>query len=179
MITQKNNIGEQMFKSKIIIMLACLGISQVALSQGEVPIVGTVASKCVVTTDTSGIYGNPEPSVLSTTQADGGVAPIVRFDVIQADFYLARISHPNSFSESPTLNDVVTWTGDVTVAEVTDANMAAYDNDKITYDNITEVDLSIAGSTWFKIASRAEYGYDKAFPAGTYRTLVSAECIAQ
>jgi hypothetical protein len=56
--------------------------------------------------------------------------------------------------------------------------MSAYDNNKIEYNNITEIDLTIAGSTWFKVASTANYGYDKAFPAGQYRAVVTAECIA-
>ncbi len=149
-----------------------------AYAQVDVPITGTVESKCIVTTDTQGIYGNPTPNTLSTAQADAGVQPIVRYDVIIADYYKARISHPNSFSESPALNDVVTWTGSTSVAEVSDALMSAYDTDKIEYDNVTEIDLSIAGSTWFKVESEADYGYDKAFPAGTYRAIVSAECIA-
>lgn len=149
-----------------------------AYGQVEVPVTGTVESKCLITTDTIGIYGNPSPSVLSTTQADGGVQPIIRFDVLQANFYKARVVHPNSFSESPALNDTVTWTGATTVAEVSDAGMSAYDNDKIEFDNVTEVDLSIAGSTWFKVESQAVYGVGKAFPAGTYRTVVGAECIA-
>jgi hypothetical protein len=151
--------------------------SSVAIAE-DVNITGTVESKCLVTTDTVGIYGNPTPNILSTDGADGGVEPIVRYDVIIADYYKARITHPNSFSESPSLSDVETWTGSTSVAEVSDAGMSAYDTDKIEYNNVTEVDLSIAGSTWFKVASEADYGYDKAFPAGTYRTVVSAECIA-
>lgn len=151
--------------------------SSVAIAE-DVNITGTVESKCLVTTDTVGIYGNPTPNILSTDGADGGVEPVVRYDVIIADYYKARITHPNSFSESPSLNDVVTWTGSTSVAEVSDAGMSAYDTDKIEYNNVTEVDLSIAGSTWFKVSSEADYGYDKAFPAGTYRTVVSAECIA-
>lgn len=167
-----------MFRNTLFVMAAIGGMFAQATAAQEVPIVGNVQSKCVVTTDTFGVYGNPSPSVLSTTAADGGVEPIVRFDVIQASFYKARIVYPNSFTESPALNDVVNWTGDVSVAEVTDAGMSAYDNNKIEFDNVTEVDLTIAGSTWFKISSQADYGYDKAFPAGTYRTVVGAECIA-
>ena len=151
--------------------------SSVAIAE-DVNITGTVESKCLVTTDTVGIYGNPTPNILSTDGADGGVEPIVRYDVIIADYYKARITHPNSFSESPSLNDVVTWTGSTSVAEVSDAGMSAYDTDKIEYNNVTEVDLSIAGSTWFTVSSEADYGYDKAFHAGTYRTVVRAECIA-
>jgi hypothetical protein len=125
-----------------------------------------------------GIYGNPLPNTLSTDPIDGGVIPIVRYDVLQANFYKAKITYPNTFSESPDLVDVVNWTGDVTVGEVSDATMSGYDTSKIEYNNVTEIDLTIAGSTWFKIESEAEYGYDRAFPAGTYRTVVTAECIA-
>jgi hypothetical protein len=164
-----------MFKKTLMCMSMFLSFSAFAV---EVPVVGNVESKCVVTTDTLGVYGNPTPSILSTAQADGGVEPIVRFDVIQANFYKARVTKPNTFTESPALNDVVNWTGEVTVAEVSDAGMSAYDQSKIQYDNVTEVDLTIAGSTWFKVSSQADYGYDKAFPAGTYRTVIGAECIA-
>lgn len=165
-----------MFRSLFVAIAAIFALQANAV---DVPITGNVSSKCMVTTDTNGVFGNPSPSVLSTAQVDGGVEPIVRFDVIRADYYKARISHPNAFSEGPALDDVVTWTGSVSVAEVTDALMSAYDNDKIVYDNITEVSLSVAGSTWFKVSSQADYGYDKALPAGVYRAVVQAECIAQ
>lgn len=164
-----------MFKKSLAIAAAIIGMNAAA---EEVTITGTVASKCVITTDTVGIYGNPTPSELSTAPADGGVLPIVRYDVLQANFYKARITYPESFSESPVLTDVVTWTGDVTVAEVTDAGMSAYDTSKVEFNNVTEVDLTIAGSTWFKVESTADYGVTKAFPAGTYRAVVSADCIA-
>lgn len=149
-----------------------------AFANVSVPVTGTVESKCVLVTDTVGIYGNPLPNTLSTDPIDGGVIPIVRYDVLQANFYKAKITYPNTFSESPDLVDVVNWTGDVTVGEVSDATMSGYDTSKIEYNNVTEIDLTIAGSTWFKIESEAEYGYDRAFPAGTYRTVVTAECIA-
>lgn len=164
-----------MFKKSLALAAAIIGMNAAA---EEVTITGTVASKCVITTDTVGIYGNPTPSELSTATADGGVLPIVRYDVLQANFYKARITYPESFSESPALADVVTWTGDVTVAEVTDAGMSAYDTSKVQFNNVTEVDLTIAGSTWFQVESTADYGVGKAFPAGTYRAVVSADCIA-
>ena len=144
----------------------------------ETPITGTVQSKCVITTDTPGIYGNPTPSVLSTDPADGGVQPIVRFDVAIADFYKAAIAIPNDFSSAPSLSDTITWDGEVSVAEVSDAQMAAYDTEKRLYNNITEIDLSVAGSVWFKVDSTASYGYDKSLPAGNYNAVVNAECIA-
>jgi hypothetical protein len=144
----------------------------------EIPISGTVESKCIVTQDTAGVYGNSSPESLSTASADGGVHPVVRYDVIQADYYMAKISHPTSFTESPALNDTVTWTGTTSVDQVSDASMSAYDTSKVEYDNVTEVDLSIAGSTWFKVESDADYGYGKAFPGGQYQAVVTAECIA-
>ena len=145
----------------------------------EVPIVGNVAAKCVIIPDTSGVYGNPTADKLSTAAADGGVQPIVRFDVLQADFFKAVITSPRSFTSSPALTDVVNWTGSVSTARVSDPTMSAYDTNKVTYDNVTEFNLTVAGTTWFKVASTAEYGYDKAFPAGTYRSVMSAECIAK
>ena len=120
-----------MFKKSLAVAAATL-IGMNALAE-DVTITGTVASKCVITTDTVGIYVNPTPSELSTAPADGGVLPIVRYDVLQANFYKARITYPESFSESPALSDVVTWTGDVTVAEVTDAGMSAYDAAKVEF----------------------------------------------
>jgi len=163
-----------MFK-KLVLSVAILSGSVIAQ---EVPITGNVESKCIVQTDTLGVYGNPTPSTLTTESTAGGVTPIIRFDVIQASFYKARITTPNGFSESPVLNDVVNWSGAVTVGEVSDANMSAYSTSKVEYDNTTEIELTVAGSTWFNVDSIAEYGYDTALPAGTYRAIVSAECIA-
>ena len=164
-----------MFKQVMTGIALTLSVSAVA---ADVDITGTVDSKCVVTTDTIGIYGNPSPSVLSTDAVSGGVEPIVRYDVIQANYYKAMITTPDQFVESPALDDVVNWTGSVDVAEVTDPTMSAYDNEKRLYNNVTEVDLTVAGSTWFKVSSEANYGYDKALPAGVYRATVTAECIA-
>jgi hypothetical protein len=145
----------------------------------DVPIEGTVQSRCVIQTDTAGVYGNPNAYTLTTTPADGGVLPVVRIDVSLADAYKGKITYPTSFSTSPSLNDVVTWTGSVTVQEVSDAGMADYDTDAITYDQTKEYDLTVAGSTWFKVASSATNGGNKAFPSGNYRAVVEAECIAK
>ena len=51
----------------------------------------------------------------------------------------------------------------------------------LLYNNghTTEFDLTIAGTVWFDVSSVAEYGYGKAFPAGDYTALITAECIAQ
>ena len=55
--------------------------------------------------------------------------------------------------------------------------MADYDTNKVEYDNAHEYEMTVAGSTWFKISSIADYGYTKSFPAGTYTAVVEAECI--
>ena len=169
-----------MNKVMMTFFAACMvGVYAQAAVAEDIPIVGNVEAKCVIQTDTTGVYGNPSPSNLSTDTADGGVAPIVRFDVAQADYYKALISYPESFSESPSLSDTVTWTGSVAVDQVSDTTMSSYDTNKVTYNNTTEYDLSVAGTTWFSVTSEADYGYDKAFPGGTYRAMVEAECIAQ
>lgn len=145
----------------------------------DVPIEGTVQSRCVIETDTPGVYGNPNAYTLTTSPADGGVLPIVRFDVTLADAYKAKITHPTSFSTSPSLNDTQTWTGSTEVSSVGDAGMSGYEAAKVTYGNSTEFDLTVAGSTWFKTSSSATNGGNKAFPGGTYRAIVEAECIAK
>jgi hypothetical protein len=164
--------------NNVKIMAAMCLFSGVTVA-AEVPIVGTVQSRCVIQTDTAGIYGNPNAYTLSTTPADGGVLPIVRYDVSLANAYKARITYPTSFSQSPSLNDTVTFTGSVDVSQVGDAAMADYQTDSITYDQTREYDLVATGSTWFKIESEATNGGNRAFPSGTYRAVVEAECIAQ
>lgn len=164
-----------MFKK--IILAGLLALPLFAMSE-DIPITGIVTSRCVVYTETPGIYGNPSPSVLSTASADGGVQPIVRYDVVQSGYYKAVITTPNSFSSGPSLSDNVTWTGSVDVSRVTDAAMSAYSTSKRLYNNTTEITLSVPGSVWFKADSKAEYGYNKAFPPGTYKAIVTAACIA-
>ena len=159
---------------KLLLATALVSTSAMA----NVPIMGTVESKCVITTETPGIYGNPTPSVLSTDEISGGITPIVRFDVATADYYKAVISTPDDFTTAPALEDVVYWAGDVSVSEVTDAGMSAYDAEKRVYNNTHEFDLTIAGTVWFKASSVATYGYDKSFPAGNYNAVVEATCIA-
>ena len=163
--------------TSIVLAFAASGMI-VTAGAADVPITGNVESKCMITTDTAGIYGNPTPNILSTAPSDGGIAPIVRYDVIIAEAYKAVISYPESFSSSPSLNDTLDFTGSVSVSEVSDAQMSGYETNMRTYNNVAEVDLTIAGSTWFKVDSTVTYGYDKAFPGGTYRAIVSAECIA-
>jgi len=163
---------------KVLIASLILTISSAALAEG-VPISGHVKTRCLITTDTNGVYGNPLPSKLSTSYAEGGVVPVVRYDVTLADSYLAKITTPSAFSESPALLDTVTWTGVTSVTKTTDAAMSAYEVDKILYDNTTQFDLTIAGSTWFSSESTAVYGGTKSFPGGIYSAIIVAECIAK
>jgi len=144
----------------------------------SVPITGNVSSKCSIYTSVSGVYGNPAPDELNTDPVKGGVDPIVRFDVTAADYYIAKISWPNSFTTSPTLDDALAWDGEVTVSQTSDTGMAGYEAAKVEYENVTEYDLTVAGSTWFQIESSVDYGYGKSFPGGEYAANVVAECIA-
>ena len=164
-----------MFKKTLAL---CVSLAAVNAYAVDTPIIGQGESKCVVTSDKQGVYGNPSASILSTDAADGGVEPVVRFDVVLAEAYKAVIAHPTAFSQSPQLNDVVNWTGSTSVEAVSDAGMSAYDTSKVEYDNVTEVELTIAGSTWFKVSSEADYGFNKALPGGTYTAIVEANCIA-
>ena len=157
----------------LIPVFACTGAS------ASIPINGTVESKCVIITDTDGVYGNPTADKLSTEGSAGGVVPIIRYDIITASAYKAVVTTPNTFSTSPDLPDVVNWTGSTSVGQTSDASMSAFETGKIVYNNSTEFDLSVAGSVWFDVSSVAEYGYGKAFPAGNYTALITAECIAQ
>ena len=145
----------------------------------DVNIVGTVAAKCVIQTDKSGVYGNPIASKLSTTPADGGVLPVIRFDVSIADSYTANITHPTAFSSSPSLSDTLAWTGSTSVTQTSVAGMSAYEAAKVLVDNTTIFNLTLAGSTWFSTASSAVYGSAKPFPGGTYTAVVQATCVAK
>lgn len=144
----------------------------------QVPITATVESNCSIYTTTEGVYGQPSVDEITTNAASGGVEPRIRYDVAQAGYYTARISWPDSFSSSPALTDTVTWDGEVTVGEVTDPTMSAYETNKVEYNNVTEFDLTVAGTVWFDVSSTATYGYDRPFPAGNYSAIVTAECIA-
>ena len=161
---------------KIMTALCLLSGSAMA---ADIPITGTVQSRCQIQTDTAGVYGNPNAYTLSTAPTDGGVLPIVRYDVSLADAYYARISHPTSFSSSPTLNDTPTFTGSTEVSAVGDAAMSGYEAAKTTFNNTTQYDLTATGSTWFKTSSTVTNGGDRAFTSGNYRAVVVAECIAK
>ena len=164
-------------KSVQIVTALCL-LSGTTLA-ADVPITGEVQSRCTIDTDTPGVYGNPNAYTLTTAAADGGVQPITRFDVTLADAYYAKVTHPDSFSTAPTANATVTFTGETEVSAVGDAAMSGYEAAKTTFGNSTQFDLTESGSVWLKTSSVATNGGDKAFPSGTYRAIVVAECIAK
>ena len=169
-----------MLKSIFFSSVAVFGVVLATNAYGaETPIVGNVASKCSIYTDTTGVYGNPTPDSLSTLPADGGVRPVIRYDVSIADYYKAKISWPNQFSSSPVLTDALNWDGEIEVSSTSDVGMAGYEAAKIEYDNVTEYDLSVAGSTWFSVSSTVTYGVGKSLPGGEYKASVVAECVAK
>jgi len=144
------------------------------------PITGVVESRCIIQTDMSGTYGNPNAYTLTTTPADGGEMPVIRIDVSLADAYYVSITPPQEFSSSPSLPDQVTWVGDTEVLTVSDATgMGNYETDKVELGLTDRYDLTATGSTWFKTSSTATMGGNKAFPGGNYTALVTAECIAK
>ena len=81
-----------MLKQAIVTATALCAFSGIAAANVDVPITGNIESKCVITTDTPGVFGNPTPDKLSTVATDGGVLPIVRYDIIEADYYKAQIT---------------------------------------------------------------------------------------
>lgn len=165
-----------MFKQTFLFMI----FFAFAAHATDVPITGNIQSRCVITVDTPGVYGNPNSYTLTTTPADGGVKPIVRFDVTLADAYYAQITTPTSFDSSPNLSETVTWTGTTAVKSVSDATgMGSYETGKVTFGQTTQYDLTATGSTWFESTSVATNGGNKAFPGGQYTASVEAICIAQ
>jgi hypothetical protein len=165
---------------KYIAFTTALMTGVAAYATENVPINGTVQSRCIIQTDTAGVFGNPNAYTLTTAPAEGGLPAVVRYDITLADAYYAVITAPSEFSTSPTLSDVITWTGDTEVSAVSDASgMGTYEADKIEYGYTDKYDLTDTGSTWFKTTSTAVMGGNKAFPGGNYTALVVAECIAQ
>jgi len=165
-----------MFKA---LLSSIIALSFAAVAENT-EINGTVQSRCIISTDTAGTYGNPNAYTLTTSTSDGGVLAVTRFDVTLADAYYAQITAPSEFSSSPSLPDVVTWTGDTEVQAVSDSTgMADYETNKVEYGYTDKYDLTATGSTWFKTSSVATMGGDKAFPGGSYTALVVAECVAQ
>ena len=165
-------------KKPLILLTALLAVPAVGIT--STPITGMVASKCVITTDTDGVYGNPTATKLSTLATDGGVLPIIRYDIITANAYKAKVHTPVAFTSSPPLgSETVNWSGSTVANQMSDSNMSAFNTNKVVYNNTSEFDLTLAGSVWFDVTSAATYGYNKAFPAGTYQAVVTAECVAQ
>jgi len=164
---------------KKVLMASLILASCSSAYSADVPISGNVQTRCLITTDTNGVFGNPAPSKLSTASADGGVVPVVRYDVTLADAYLAKVTTPTAFSTSPALSDSVTWTGTTAVSKTSDADMSGYEAAKVTYGSTTQFDLTKAGSTWFSSTATAVYGVNKSFPGGTYNAIIFAECIAK
>lgn len=165
---------------KKLLLTTAFTMISVAANAVDVPINGTVQSRCVITTDTPGVFGNPNAYTLTTSASDGGVSPIVRFDVTLANAYYAQITTPTSFSSSPSLSETVTWTGSTSVSAVSDATgMAGYETGKTTFGQTTQYDLTATGSTWFTSSSVATNGGNKAFPGGSYTAVVQAICVAQ
>ena len=161
-------------------IIAAIGLGALYANAAEVPINGTVQSRCIITTDTAGVYANPNAYTLTTDPSSGGQLPIVRFDVTLADAYYAEITAPTEFSTSPTLPDIVTWTGDTEVSSVSDATgMGQYEANKVELGMTDKYDLTATGSTWFKTSSTAVLGGTRAYPGGNYTALVEASCIAQ
>ena len=174
-----------MFKNRIATGLAFAAISLGATltsfaSAEQVPITGTVQSRCIIQTDTPGTYGNPNAYTLTTTAADGGDPAVVRYDVSLANAYYAEITPPTAFSTAPNLPDQVTWTGSVSVKTVSDATgMGTYESSKLEVGDTDRYDLTATGSTWFAIESTATMGGNKAFAGGTYTAMAEAVCIAK
>ena len=161
------------------VLIASLILAPHIAYAADTPIVGNVQTRCLITTDTNGVFGNPLPSKLSTASGDGGVVPIVRYDVTLANAYLAKVTTPTGFSTSPSLSDSVKWTGSTAVSKTSDSAMSGYEAAKVTYGSTTQFDLTKAGSTWFSSTATAVYGVSKSFPGGSYTAIVLAECIAK
>ena len=164
---------------KLLLIPILAATANVAVA--SIPINGFIESKCVIQSDTPGMFGHPPVDKLSTKSADGGVMPIIRYDIVTASKYKAVITTPTNFSSAPNLSDSVEWTSTTVAGQMSDAGMSVFNTDKAIYNNghTTEFDLVKAGSVWFNVTSEAEYGYGKAFPSGNYTALIVAECIAK
>ena len=140
---------------------------------------GSVESRCTIADVTEGRYGNPNAYTLTTDPSSNGQVPVVRFDTTLANAYFARVSYPTSFTSSPSLSDNVTWTGAVSVKATGESGMSGYQAASTTTGAMRQYALSVAGSVWIQSTSVATYGGNRAFPGGTYKAVVVAECVAQ
>ena len=170
-----------MFRKRVIVPVIAAMMASTSYAIAEnVPINGNVQSRCVIVTDTPGVYGNPNAYTLTTTPADGGLLAITRVDITLADAYKVKVTAPDTFSSSPSLPDTPTFVGDTEVSAVSDATgMGSYETNKVEYGMTDEYDMTASGSTWFKTSSTATMGGNKAFPGGNYTALVNVECIAK
>ena len=170
-----------MFNKTMLVSCVVAMFTATTWAQAEdVPINGTVQSRCIIQTDSAGVFGNPNAYTLTTTPADGGQLAVTRVDTTLANAYYVEITAPSSFSSSPSLPDMVTWTGNTEVKTVSDAtNMGDYETNKVEYGYTDKYDLTATGSVWFKTSSTASLGGNKAFPGGNYTALVNVECIAK
>jgi hypothetical protein len=178
---EKNNMFKKGILGTSAIAMVFMGATVTSFANAEqVPINGTVQSRCIIQTDTPGVYGNPNAYTLDTDPTQGGQLAVTRIDVTLANAYYAEITAPEEFSSSPNLPDVVTWTGNTEVKAVSDAeNMGTYEADKIELGMTDKYDLTATGSTWFETTSQAVLGGNRAFPGGNYTALVQVECIAK
>jgi hypothetical protein len=167
-----------MFIKSLSLLLSVLGFSSAIAA--SVPINGTVQSKCIIQTDQPGVFGNPNAYTLTTADADGGRAVSTRVDVTLADAYYVTFTDPVEFSSSPSLPDVVSWSGETAVSAISDATgMGSYETNKIVTGNRTMYNMTATGSTWFETDVEAKMGGNKAFPGGDYTALVDVSCIAK
>ena len=171
--------------NKLLLTTLVLSLTGCSLFASKVEanadITGSVESRCIVNTDTPGVYGNPNAYTLTTTPASGGQKPIVRFDVSLANAYYAQVSYPTSFSSSPSLSDTVAWTGAVAVAQSSGSDFDGYQTASTTTGALRQYAMAHAGTLWVDVQSQATYGggQQKAFPGGSYTAIVVAECVAQ
>jgi len=162
-------------KKLLIILSLMIGATPIL----AIDIDGSVQSRCTVADVTPGKYGNPNAYTLTTDPSSAGQVPVVRFDTTLANAYYAQVSYPTSFSSSPSLSDNVTWTGAVTVKATGESGMSGYQSASTTTGAMRQYGLSVAGSVWIQSTSVAVYGGNRAFPGGTYKAVVLAECVAQ
>ena len=140
---------------------------------------GTVESRCNIAVTEPCKYGNPNAYTLTTLPSSGGQVPSIRFDTTLANAYYAQVSYPTSFTVSPSLSDNVTWTGAVSVKATGESGMSGYQTASTESGSMRQYDLTVVGAVWLQSTSVATYGGNRAFPGGTYKSVVLAQCVAQ
>ena len=111
-----------MLKQAILTASALCAFSVYANAAIDVPIEGNIESKCVITTDTPGVFGNPTPDALSTLPTDGGVMPIIA-TISSKQITTRHRSHGKISSLHLCTQRRVNWDGEVEVSEVSDSTM--------------------------------------------------------